>query len=371
MKKLLLSLKKPSVFIPLALGLALLVALLSFSNLAKVLALLAGFQRLDLLFYLLLMAAYEMVRGVQWGYSLKRLAIRAPLTSQIFAFALSEVTKVLPIGNYFQNYVLQEEKGVDFGRTSAATTLFILEEVVVSLTGVVILGLGAWTTWTRVVILVGAAVTVAVVWLLARLHVAGHRPDWIARRKALNKVADEFGRFREGAVDLLHPRPLAVTLACSLTYLVLGGAALYVAVVGLGIPNVSFPEALSVYFFSLAVALMLPIPIDIGVIEISGLGAFLAIGVSRDAGLGAVLANRILSILASIAIAAVIVLILRKEARALFSFIRQGESRSGQQSAVATDTTSVGAAEGASERNARDGAHPTAPGAQEETEQPA
>ncbi len=42
-----LTLKKPSVFIPLALGLALLVVLLSFSNLSKVLSLLASFQLPD------------------------------------------------------------------------------------------------------------------------------------------------------------------------------------------------------------------------------------------------------------------------------------------------------------------------------------
>src|SRR6185312_7661556 len=108
MKKALLSLKKPKVFIPLVLGVALIVALISFSDIHKVLRLMAGFQRLYLLYYLLLMIAYEVVRGIQWHYSLTRLDVRAPLSAQIVAFALSEVTKVLPIGNYFQNYVLQQ-----------------------------------------------------------------------------------------------------------------------------------------------------------------------------------------------------------------------------------------------------------------------
>ena len=321
MKKAFQTLKKPSVFIPIVLSVALVVALLSFSDLKKVLALMAGFQRLYLLYYLLLMVAYEAVRGVQWHYSLKRLDLRIPLTTQIFAFALSEVTKVLPIGNYFQNYVLQQSKGADFGETSAATTLIILEEIVVSLAGVVILGLGAWTGWVRAVVLVGSAIAIAVIWLLVRFHPEGHRPDWVQRRKGFRKIADEFANFREGAVNLMHPRAIAVTLALSATYLVIGAAALYVVVLGLGVTNATFTETLAVYFFSLAVALMLPIPVDIGVIEVSGLGAFIAVGVNRNAALGAVFANRILSILASIAIAAVIVLILHKEVRALFSYV--------------------------------------------------
>lgn len=321
MKKALLSLKKPKVFIPLVLGVALIVVLISFSDIHKVLQLMSGFQRIYLLYYLLLMVVYEVVRGVQWHYSLTRLKIRAPLSAQILAFALSEVTKVLPIGNYFQNYVLQQAEGADIGLTSAATTLIILEEVIVSLAGVVILGLGGWTSWLRPLILVGVAIAVVVIWLIAHFHHAGHRPEWVSRHKTMRKIAEELARFREGAVDLLHPQALAVTFACSAIYLIVGGAALYVVVEGLGIPNATFTEALAVYFFSLAIALMFPIPVDFGVIEISGVGAFVAVGVTRDGAIGAVLANRILSILASIAIAAVVVLILHKEVAELFKYM--------------------------------------------------
>ncbi|HEY7975818.1 MAG TPA: lysylphosphatidylglycerol synthase transmembrane domain-containing protein, partial [Ktedonobacterales bacterium] len=256
----------------------------------------------------------------------------APLDAQILAFALSEVTKALPIGNYFQNYVLQQAEGADIGLTSAATTLFILEEVVVSLAGVVILGLGGWTEWLRPLILIGVAIAAAVIWLFVRFHHPGRRPEWVSRHTTLQTIADELGRFREGAVDLLHPGALAVTLACSATYLVIGGAALYVVVEGLGISGATFTEALAVYFFSLAIALMLPIPVDFGVIEISGVGAFAAIGVTRDAAIGAVLVNRILSILASIAIAAVVVLILHKEVAELVRYISKkpsGDERDG------------------------------------------
>jgi len=137
------TLLQPKVLIPLILSVALLVALLAFVDLKKVVALIEGFQKIYLLWFLLLMMAYEVVRGAQWYFLLRALDIRVPLRTQIFAFAGGEVTKSMPIGNYFQNYLLQQSKGSDFGRTSAATTVIIILEVVVSLTGVVILGLGA------------------------------------------------------------------------------------------------------------------------------------------------------------------------------------------------------------------------------------
>lgn len=325
MKHALRTLIKPKTLIPLVLAVALIAALLSFSDLKKVGAIMASFHRIDLLYYLLLMIGYEVVRGVQWRYTMVVLGVKAPMRTEIFAYVLSEVTKILPIGNYFQNYVLQQSRGVDFGLTSSATTLVVIEEVAISLTGVVILGLGAWTTWLRPLILVGVAVFALCVWLFARFHHSTGRPDWVTRRRWLNNVADELVRFREGAKNLMTPRSLAITLALSAVYQVLAGAALFVVVRALGDQSVSFTQALAVYLFSLAFSLIFPLPIDFGVIEVSGLGAFLAVGVARNTALGAVFANRILSILSSVVIAAVVVAFLRSEIRPLFTHMRSGK----------------------------------------------
>jgi len=102
---------KPKVLIPLILSVALIVALLAFADVKKVIALIEGFQKIYLLWFLLLMVAYEIVRGTQWYFLLRALDIRVPVRTQIFAFAGGEVTKSMPIGNYFQNYLLQQSKG--------------------------------------------------------------------------------------------------------------------------------------------------------------------------------------------------------------------------------------------------------------------
>lgn len=320
---------RPQVLIPGVLVAGLLVGLLSFSDLPKVIALIGGFQRIYLLWFLLLMLAYTVLRGVQWHYLLTALGIEVPLKTQIFAFAAGEVTKSMPIGNYFQNYLLQQARGADFGRSSAATTLIILTEVAVSLLGVVILGLGAWTGIVRPVIVIGLAIFALCAWAFQAFHRRGRAPTWLTEHETLLKALDEVRQFREGAAALLHPRVLAIQALLGTAYLIAGGSALYVVVRGLGIGRVGFWETLAVYFFSLAFALIVPIPVDVGVIEVSAVGAFVVEGLTRDSAVSAVLANRVLTLGASVVIAAIVILVLHDEFRAALRERSERSSASG------------------------------------------
>jgi uncharacterized protein (TIRG00374 family) len=307
---------RPKVLIPLVLSASIFVALFAFADARKVVRLMSGFHHISLLYFLLLILAYETVRGTQWHFLLTVLDIRVPLRTQIFTFAIGEIAKLLPIGNYFQNYLLHESKGTDFGLSSAATTMVVLVEVAVSLIGVVLLGLGGWTGWVRLVIIVGTLVFACAVWAFIRLHHAGHAPAWLTRHVWWLKVAEELRRFRGGAAAILHPRIVAIAVALGAVYLIFGGAALYIAITGLGIGGVSFGEALAIYFFSLAVSLIFPLPIDLGVDEISGVGALIAVGAEKSAAVSIVIINRILSVGSSLLIALVVAIILHGEFRA-------------------------------------------------------
>jgi len=319
---------RPHVVIPLLLVGGLVAALLSLTNIGKVIALMVAFPPIDLLLFLALMVAYEVVRGVQWIVLLRALRLKSPLRTELFAFSVSEVTKALPIGNYVQNYLLQEsEQREDFGRTSAATTLIILLEVGVSLLGVFIFGDGSWTVPLRIIIVVGVAVAVAVVWLGMRFSQRHDPPQWAQKRKFLRTALAKLHSFAEGVRDLLHPRTLALATGLSALYLVIAALGLFVIALGLHI-QVSFTQTLSVYLLSLAISLIFPLPVDIGVLEISMLGAFAAVGVNRNAGLGASLLNRILSIGASMALAVVALAILNRELRAA---LRSGKKRRAEQ----------------------------------------
>ena len=132
---------------------------------------------------------------------------------------------------------------------------------------------------------------------------------------------------------LVQPRILAIQGLFTALDLLIGGTVLYLAVRGLGIGHVSFWQALDVYFFSLAFVLITPIPLDLGLIEVSGVGALVALGVDETAAVGVMLINRVLSIGASVAIALVAVVVLRGELRTAF---QERPSRPSARSPVTT-----------------------------------
>lgn len=307
---------RPKVLIPVVLGVALIVALLAFADVKKVAAAMASFQKGYLLLFFVLMLVYEGVRGVQWHFLLGAMDIRVPLRTQIFTFAAGEVTKSMPVGNYFQNYLLQQSQGTDFGRSSAATTMIVLTEVVASLAGVVVLGIGQWTDVARPVIVIGSAAFLLGAWTYHKLRHAGQAPRWVREHAITRQAMSELRQFREGAATLLHIRVLAIQTLLGALYLVVAGAALYAVMRGLDDTHVSFGHVQAVYFFSLAFSLIVPIPVDIGVLEISGTTAFIAVGVARNTAVSAVLMNRILSIGSSLVIALVALVFLRDEFRA-------------------------------------------------------
>jgi uncharacterized protein (TIRG00374 family) len=310
------NLLQPKILIPAILSLGLLASLFAVADVKKLLHLMEGFQHIYLLYFLLTMIAYEIVRGVQWHYLLTAMDIHVPVRTQIFSFAMGEITKSLPIGNYFQNYVLQQSKGTDFGRSSAATTLIVLTEVAVSLIGVVVLGLGVWTVWVRPLIIIGLLLLAATIWLYGKLHHKHGPPEWATKHELLRKAFDELREFRHGVGDLLHPRILLVQFLIGATYVVIAGSGLYLIVRGIGVDSLSFWQVLSVYFFSLAFGLIFPLPVDIGVTELSGVGAFVAVGLDRSPAVGVMLINRVLSIGSAVAIALIVMVVLHDEMRA-------------------------------------------------------
>lgn len=312
----------PTVLIPAVLSISLLAGLLAFGNIGQVGALLAGFRPTYIVVIVLLLAAYEAVQCTQWNVLLEGEGIQAPLRARVFAYLVGDMARVLPIGNYFENYLLLREAGTDFGRSSAATTLSVLIEVGLCLTGLVILGLGPWV-WLRPLILVGLAIFVPVAWFLYRRYRGRARPAWLGGHHRLNAVLDEVQQFKAGVVTLLRPQVLGRAVPLGAAYLVLGGSVLFLTVRGLGIDSASYGAVLAAYFFSIAVALIFPLPVDIGVYEASGTGALLAVGLSRPDAVSAVLLTRLFTTGAAVSIAVGAVLVLRDQVRGLLKSERK------------------------------------------------
>ncbi|HVC82746.1 MAG TPA: lysylphosphatidylglycerol synthase transmembrane domain-containing protein, partial [Chloroflexota bacterium] len=223
--------------------------------------------------------------------------------------------------------VLQQAEGSDFGRSASASTMIVLIEVAVSLLGVVILGLGSWTSWLRPVIIIGVLVFAVMITLVYRLyHGAAGTPRWMSKNRHLCGVLDGLRTFREGTRDLLHPRVLTVPVLLGTLYLIIAGSGLFIVARGVGEDSLTFTQALAAYFFSLAFSLIFPLPIDIGVAEVSGVGALVALGVDRNAAISIMLVNRVLTLGASITIAMGTALVLHDEFALAFGRDKRAKS---------------------------------------------
>lgn len=320
---------RPNVVIPVVISAAILAGLLAFGNINDMIRAVESFQPIYILWVVLLFIGYEAVRCYQWLFLLDKLHDEAPRRAQIFAFLASEVTKSIPIGNYFQNYLLAKSEGSDPGRTSAATTFQVFGEVAASLLGIVILGLGAWSSYLRVIIVVGLLVFGIAVWSFTKLHQESGPPQWMQKRKITRRFLDEAREFREGAKDLIEPRTLIVAFINSAVYSIIAGTALYMTAKGLRVANVPYFGVLAVYFFSLATSLIIPLPTDIGAAELSGAGAFLLIGVEKAIAVSVMLIFRLLSILTAILLAFAGGIIMRDEVRAAMQ--QRGQQDQGEE----------------------------------------
>lgn len=319
---------RPRVSLPILLGVVLLLVLLALGNVHDVLILLGRFQPRFLLAFAAVMMAYEVIRCLQWRFLLTALGIRVPVRTQVVTYVTGEVMKSMPLGNYFPDYVLQRSQQTEFGRASSVTLAINLMEVAITLVGLVALGVHGWE-WLRPLIVFGLLGLALLVWLLTRwLARANARtatfrqrsilPEWLLTHSSVRRAVAELRQFRAGSVQLLRPRVLLPAAGFSASYLTLGGVGLALLAWGLGLQQVTLGQAVTVYFFSLAFATIIPVPMDLGSTELGGVGVFLAlgVGVGKSAAVGVMVLDRTLALGSSLALALVVGLVLQAEVRA-------------------------------------------------------
>lgn len=317
------ALLNPTMLIPAIFALALIGIVLSLGDLTKVAGYIATFPRGDAALIFLLVVIYELARCVQWLLFLHGMKVQVGLRRAIFAFVGGEATKSLPAGNYFQNYLLEREKGVAVAYTAAGTTVTILLEVAVCVIYVAIVGISGWA-WLRPVVIGGpllAAIAALVIWKLG-LH--ANPPHWLERRKFFRWAAEQGKNFGKGVRAFISPRLLLFGFGLAVLYLAAAGTQYYIVIRALGVDNVSYRHALSAYLFGLGVGLILPVPTDIGVQELTGLGALRALGVDASKAVAIVLVFRILNLVSAVIVAAGTSLFLRNELGEALSSRRKG-----------------------------------------------
>src|ERR687887_2097994 len=284
----------PRVVVPLVLGIGIIAVLLGYADVGRVLQAASAFQPRYFLLILLFTLAYEALRAVQWLLLLRELNHRKVWRGCLMSFLGGEMAKVLPGGQYFQTYLLRQAHGVPVARSAAATTIIIWLEVAICLVAVLILGVGSWS-WVRPIaaaLLVGIALLAVVVKrrpLSSRFLMASRR------RPRLRAVWAWYAGFIGSADALLCPRALGPAAVLSAAYIAVAALELWAIAAGLGLHRIGFAQALVVYAFALAAGLIIPVPIDLGLTELSGLAALMAFGVPRADALTVMLLQRLVS----------------------------------------------------------------------------
>jgi MFS family permease len=290
-------------------------ALLWFGDAPRVISFSERFQRVYLIWFLCSMVAHEAVRALLWLFLLRVLAIRAPIRTQIFAFAVAEAFKAVPAGAYVENYLLQRSQGSSFGRSSAATTFMILGEIISALVGVIVLGLGSWSQWLRLAIGILVVVVVIVVLTMVVVPRARRFSDWICTHRIVVRVLEEVRRFRSAAAILMRPPIIAISLLLCALYVLLDALNLYIVVRALGITGLSFGQVVAVACFGLAFYVIL------ASLEAADVGALIGLGLSKSLAVSAILVYRALSICTTVLLAAVVMILFHNE----WSALRRGD----------------------------------------------
>lgn len=118
-------------------------------------------------------------------------------------------------------------------------------------------------------------------------------------------LADQVIRFRDGLERIARPRILATTTGLTAALVLLEGLALYMVARSLRIDGLSVTGALAAYYFSIGVALMIPIFTNLGTLEAGGVAALITLGVNREGAVAVMVLDRALIIAVAFVLAVI------------------------------------------------------------------
>ncbi|MFB6260835.1 MAG: lysylphosphatidylglycerol synthase domain-containing protein [Thiohalorhabdaceae bacterium] len=307
------TLLQPSVLLPLLLAGALLAFVLSISDLPRVFGRIRAISPAALLLCAGCAVYYLVLKGLVFRLLLHGLGFTVPWRPFVLAYAVGEMTLQLPAGTYASNYLLSRMGQAQPGRSSAATTVLLILETVVVMAVLAALGIPGWH-WLQPALVVLIALHVGVMALVVTS--AGLR-RWLDgfRGRFLGPMAHGLLDLVNGLRALSRVRYLGLGTLLTLVYLTGLGAGLGIIGRSQGL-DLSFQQALSIYFAALLVTLFLGSMLtQLGVIEAVGLGAAQAWGYGLNEGLAAILGFRIVWIGSVWLICGTLALLLRRELR--------------------------------------------------------
>ncbi len=303
---------QPKSVLGLFLSLVVLGFVFSWADVGKVTGALRRFPPILLPVLFGLALARELIRARQWRYLLRRLGLRPRWRHILLALLSGDGSQILPAGIYFQNYLLQRTSGADVGVSLAATLAMQLLEAAVALGVLCVVSVPGWS-WLRPTSAVVAVGYVAFLLLLRRPAVLG----WLERHGPAGGLAGylllELKKFLAGLDGLMKLSIILRGAGYTAAYLAFTISAFWVVVQAYGLPSIGPIQALAIYCFVLAIIILNPLPSDLGISELSGVGIFLAFGVPPAEGLTVMLIARFSTLFSVEAMAAGAFLVVRPD----------------------------------------------------------
>lgn len=258
---------------------------------------------------LLLTIPYLGARAYVWNYLLRELGLVIPLRRLLLSFSAGEMAKSLPAGVYVENYLLDRLAHLDKDQTvrsTVATTAILGLESALALAVVVIVGIpgAAWVRWGLIAVVGIWLLLIGAAWLLIRreLHTRSNLPSWLCRALSAAEA------FLKDAGALFRWRTLT-TLVPTALYMGVYAVDLYFILQVLGL-HLSWLSIITVYAAMVLAVVLIPIPTEIGISEISALGALEAFGVPHHSAAVAALALRVLAMGSTILLSGLLFVVL-------------------------------------------------------------
>jgi len=285
------TLAQPKIVVPVLLTAALLAAAIGLSDVPRAFGRIRNIPLLSLLGAFLLAAAYWVLKGLQFYGFLRELRIDINWRHLLLAYAVGELTLTLPLGVYAQNYVLQRLQGTGFYRSAAVTTIMLIIESGVFFLALAVISVRGWP-WLQPLALACLLASMAVFVVLAHSdRVWGFVARQMDRFQILGQAPVEFLR---GLRSLAFMRVIARRGYLTLLY---AGALVWAFLVvshGVGVAGLTVAQAVTIYAFSLSIALICGgVLSQVGIVEMAGMGVAQAWGYSFTEGLAMLLGFRL------------------------------------------------------------------------------
>lgn len=286
------ALSNPRVVLPLLLAAALFLVAVSLGDLGQVVNRVKAVPTTSMLLALACAAVYLLFKGLQLHLLLNDLDSHPGWRRFALAFAVGELALTFPLGVFAQNWVLAGKKDMHFGRSSAATIVMLLMEVVVALLWLAIFGIPGWPPVQPIAIAI-LALTAVLAFALLRYNLLGRLAERISHRHVHRLLAEGIGLL-DGLKRLGKWRVFGINLLITPVYLAALTAAFWVMGHGMGLSQLGYGEATTIYAFALASVLVSGgIFGQIGLVEVIGMSTARAWGMGYTEGLALMLGFRL------------------------------------------------------------------------------